>query len=320
MKILFISSGYSGIYPYFEQSIQNAFLLLNHNVLKVSPKYTPETLEQIEQYQPNFVLSFVGFKLQKPFIQFLKKKRYVLGIWLTEDPFYIDESLRVAGDFDLIFTIDLGALEYYQKTFHSKTISHLPLGTDPDIYSPTHLPLVDYFDLCLVGYPYPERIELVHQILNHTTYTMILAGPLWRKFISNEHSKRLKIINKWVEPKIVRNIFHSSKIILNPHRSYHFRQNKNTLGIENKSINNRTFDIAACKGFQICEKKTDLNLHFDPLTEVIPYTTNEECIQFIHQFMQDEDARIQFSDKAIDRVLANHTFLHRIKFMLKHLE
>ncbi|MFH0068462.1 glycosyltransferase [Peribacillus sp. NPDC056705] len=319
MNVLFISSGYAGIYPYFEQSIQNTFLRLNHSVFKVSPTYNLETLEQIEQYHPDLVLAFVGYKLQKMFIDFLKQKGYVLSIWLTEDPFYIDESVNLVEDFNFIFTIDLGAYEYYKNTFHSKSIYHLPLGTDPEIYSPPHIPKTDYFDLCLVGYPYPERIELARLILEHTSYTMIIAGPLWKKFISNEHFKRLKLINKWIEPEMVKNIFHSSKIILNPHRSYNFHQNKNTLGIEGKSINNRTFDIAASNSFQLCLGKSDLELHFDPLNEVIPYTTNEECIQFIHQFVHDETTRNQCSNNAMEKVLITHTFLQRIQFIIKHL-
>ncbi|QCJ40995.1 protein CgeB [Bacillus sp. S3] len=317
MKIVFIASGYSGIYPYFEQSILHAFSQLNHQVLQISPNFNLQTTQQIEQYHPDFVLSFVGYKLEQPFIQFLKQKGYVLGVWLTEDPFYIDESVRLAEAFDLIFTIDLGAFEYYQQTLPAKSTYHLPLGADPKLYSPPDIQGKNYFDICLIGYPYPERIELARHILEHTSYTMIIAGPLWKKFIGSEHFKRLKLINKWVEPTMVKDIIHSSKIILNPHRSYNYHQNKNTLGIASKSINNRTFDIAACNGFQLCSSKPDLALHFDPLSEVIPYTTNEECIKYIHQFVHDETTRNQFSYKAKERVLTNHTFMHRIQFILK---
>ncbi len=320
MKILFISSGYSGIYPYFEQSIQDSLSHLNHTVLKITPEYSLATSEQIDSFQPDFVFVFVGYKMKKDLIEYLKQKGYVLGIWFTEDPYYIDESIRLVEDFHYIFTIDLGAYHYYKQAFQSKNIYHLPLGTDPDIYFPSDNPGNTIYDVCLIGYPYPERIQLIQHILDHTPYTLILAGPLWRKFISGYSPKRLTIINKWVEPEIGRIIFHSSKIILNPHRTYHFHKNKNSLGIESKSINNRTFDIAACRGFQLITKKSDIEMHFGHAKELISYSTNEECIQLIHQFVKDEQARIHYSQRAMEKVLKCHTFSHRVQLIINLLE
>jgi len=320
MKILFITSGYSGIYPYFEQSIQNSLLALNHTILVVTPESNPKSIEQIESFEPDFVFVFVGYKLQQDFIQYLKQKGYVLGIWFTEDPYYIDESLRLGADFDYIFSIDLGAYEYYQKIYPSKHLHHLPLGTDPDIYFPCNMPENTIYDVCLIGYPYPERIQLVQYMLDHTSYTLILAGPFWRKFISGHYYKRLTIINKWVEPEMVRRIFHSSKIILNPHRTFNFYKNKNSLSVESKSINNRTFDIAACQGFQLISKKADIETHFDHENEIISYSTNEECIQLIHQFVKDEKARKFYSQRGREKVLKCHTFFHRVQRILNLLE
>lgn len=319
MKILFISSGYSGIYPYFEHAIEAAFSAFNHPCLKINPEYNHETIEQIHRFQPDFVLAFVGYKIPPSFLQFLKQQGYALGIWFTEDPYYMDESIRLAGDFHFIFTIDLGAYHYYKEAFPTKNIDHLPLGTDPNLYFPPIIDRIKIYDLCLIGYPYPERIQLVQNILNNTPYTLILAGPLWRKYIGGNHRKRLTLINKWVEPDFVRQLFHSAKIILNPHRSFDFSKNKNTLGIESMSINNRTFDIAACGGFQLLMAKPDLETHFSSASEMVSYATNDDCLKLIHQFEKDEQARVSYSEKARERVLHHHTFFHRVQQIFKQL-
>lgn len=319
MKILLISSDYLGIYPYFEQSITSSLLAHRHSIKMITPDYTKGTIEQIESFQPDFVLVFVGYKIQRELLQFLKKKKYTLGIWLTEDPFYINESIRLAEEFEYIFTIDLGAYEHYKKIYKSKKIIHLPLGTDPSIYYPSKSQKDYFFDLCLIGYPYPERIQLAHNILEQTPYKLVLGGPLWRRFINNQNHQRLFVMNKWIEPRKVNELYHSSKIILNSHRSPHFHKNKNSLGIESKSINVRTFDVAATGGFQLLSEKPDMELHFDLGKEIISYSSDEECIELIHQFLNNDEDRSAIGTKAMERVLNFHTFSHRVEKLINSL-
>ena len=320
MKILLISSGYRGIYPYFEQAIEEAFMSFDHTITKINPVYTQETIEKVKEFIPDLIITLVGYKLDKRLMEFLKKSGSILSVWLTEDPFYIDSSIDVVKEYDYVFTIDLGAFDFYKMKFPDKKIFHLPLGTDPILYYPSNTPIKYLYDLCLVGYPYPERIELVKHILNHTHYGLILVGPRWRKYIANSNNaEKLTIINKWVVPEFVRNLFNCSKIILNPHRTYDFEKNINTLGIESKSVNNRTFDIAACGGFQLIPKKPDLDMHFNVSNEIVSYANNDHCIELINHFLNNEKARSQYSKNAKERVLNGHTFFHRIQFILEKI-
>ncbi|WP_144550634.1 glycosyltransferase [Bacillus sp. X1(2014)] len=319
MNILFISSGFLGIYPIFEDTIEKAFKTMNHSIAKITPMYTEETVELIESLDPDFVFAFVGYKVDYKLIQILKQRGTTLGVWLTEDPYYIDQSVNLIEQYDYIFTIDIGACEFYNIRFPNKKIYHLPLGTDPTLYYPANIPNHYLYDLCLIGYPYTNRIELIKHILDQTSYSLLLVGPNWSKFINYKNNHQLKIINKWIKPEFVRQIFSLSKIILNPHRSYNFHKNQNTLGIESKSINNRTFDIAACGGFQLIENKLDLTLHFDTSREIVPYNNFDECVHLINQFVMDENSRNFYSQNARERILTDHTFTHRIELLLKQI-
>jgi spore maturation protein CgeB len=321
MKVLFVLSGNSGLYPYLEKSIQDTFISLGHSIKTISPKINEETIKLIESFEPNFVLVFVGYKIQMELLHNLKKKGHILGIWFTEDPFYIDKSISLAEEFHYIFTIDLGAYEYYKQIFPAKNIIHLPLGTDPSIYFPPKSNNHYFYDLCLVGYPYPERVKLANYLLEQTSHKLILAGPFWRRFIKSGDSERMTVINKWIEPSLVNLVYHSSKIILNSHRSFKFHKNINTLGIENKSINNRTFDIAASGGFQLLSARPDIGVHFDTKNEIITYSTDEDCKNLINKFLNDgEGQRTDYSNKAKERALNCHTFSHRIQRMINIIE
>jgi len=311
MEILLITANGSGIYPYIENSIENAFRQLSVRVNKINQTYNQETVEFINSLNPDLVMTLVGYKTDKKLIEYLQSKGFLLAVWLTEDPFYMDYSLKILNDFNIIFTVDYGAYLFYKKEYPIKKVFHLPLGTDPAIYHPLN-EIDNAYDLCLVGYPYPERVELVDYILKKTQYTIIVAGPLWKRHLQTKHyKKRLKIINKWITPTKVNELFNLSKIILNPHRSYHFYKNKNSLGIKNISVNNRTFDIAACGAFQLISNQADIHLHFALPTEIVSFSNKESCVNLIDYYMADEERRKEISKKAYSTVLENHTFLRR---------
>ncbi|MBM6618238.1 CgeB family protein [Bacillus suaedaesalsae] len=317
MRILLIISGYKGIYPYLEKSIKNALELSRHSWISISPELSNQNIEIIKHFQPDLAVSIVGYNLDKELIKFLQQLNIKFGLWLTEDPFYIDSSIKLIEDINYIFTIDLGAYEFYKRNYPLKNIYHLPLGTDPSLYFPIQS-ADKVYDICIVGYPYPERVDIVNQILDNTTFTIILVGPTWKRYLTKQKLKsNIKIINKWLEPEKVREIFNYSKIIINSHRSHQFSKNKNSLGIENKSINNRTFDIAANGGFQLISYKQDLGFHFNRNNEIIPFTDNKECLHLIDFYLENEELRDNYSNNARERVLNEHTFEHRLTYLIK---
>lgn len=318
MKILLISSGYKGIYPYFEQAIEKAIIFSGHTIRKIKPVYEQGIMEKVILYKPDLIITLVGFRIDEPLMECLKKSGLPLCIWMTEDPFYMDKTIEIVRDYQYVFTIDLGALEFYRKMSPNKKIYHIPLGTDPSLYKPSDSPVQYSYDVCIVGYPYPERIELANNILNKTSFSMVLVGNLWKKHMRNQLNKRLTIINRWVVPETVRSLFNRSKIILNPHRAFDFEKNSNTLRIENKSINNRTFDIASCGGFQLISNQYDLSRHFHS-NEIVSYMDHAGCVEMIDHYITNESERIQYSKNAYERVLNCHTFLHRIQYILEQI-
>lgn len=316
MKILLISSGYKGIYPYFEQAIEKAFILSGHMIRKIKPLYEQEIIESVYDYKPDLIITLVGFMMDKSLMERLKKIGSKLCVWLTEDPFYMDKTMEIVKDYQYVFTVDIGAFKFYTEKFPDKYILHLPLGTDPFLYKPSVTPVQYSYDVCIVGYPYPDRVELANKILNQTPYSLTLVGPRWKNLFKNQYKEDLTIINRWVSPEVVRNVFITSKIILNPHRAFDFEKNSNRLRIESKSINNRTFDIASCGGFQLISNQPDLNSHFHS-DEIVSYTDYTHCLEMMDWYIHRESDRKQYSKNAYERVLNSHTFFHRIQEILE---
>lgn len=316
MKILFITSSYKGIYDHFEAWIVSE-LKKNHKVEIFNPKDGLSNLQSVTRgFKPELAFTLVGFKLQIQIIQWLKKQQIKTAVWFTEDPYFMDRTQVLSQYYDFVFTIDTAALEFYKNNGHSNAYQ-FPLATEPQVFRPKQVEAKYRSDICIVGFPYPDRIQLIQFLFQNTAYKIKVVGkwsnPLFR-FRSNP---KLMIHEGWVAPSVVANFYNGAKIVLNTHRPFNLKQNQNKLGIIGKSINNRTFDIAACSSFQLIEFKEDLPNHFIEDEEIVSFNNNQELVQKIDYYIKTEEERQRIADNARNRVLKEHTFEHRLEKMLE---
>ncbi|MBO1513353.1 CgeB family protein [Metabacillus bambusae] len=316
MKFLYIKSGYNGIYPFFDQWIEDAAKKKEVLVDSLSPKINPLDLHTILlSSKPSFVLIMIGDRIPFSLLNVIKENDIPIVIWFTEDPFYIDISLKVLPFADHILSIDESACKYYQSLGY-RNIHHFPLATNKEIFKP--LNLKKEIDLLMIGYPYPNRIHLVEYLLNHTEYSLTLIGEKWRKFLKvNRHkNQRLQLINRWMNPEEVNQFYNQAKIILNPHREFSFRLNKNTHHIKNSSINNRFFDIYASGGFQLINHTVTPPKNCSD-GSIFYYENEKDCVKKIHDYMGDHTLRHDIANLAYLSTQSEHTFEKRIEQLLE---
>ncbi|WP_332694906.1 CgeB family protein [Halalkalibacter lacteus] len=314
MKILYIPSGYGQIYQSFDQSINRALTKLGHPVSCISLFEEQKLKNAVNSFKPDVCITMIGFKMPTTTIEWLKKIGIKLAVWMTEDPYYIDQSLKLIDHYDYVFTIDNAALKLYKEAGHQHAY-YLPLGTDPEIYYPT-TPAKEY-DICLVGYPYPERVKMIHFLLEKTNFSIQVVGSQWEKKLGKvKHSSKLTIHSRWVPPIDTKNHYNRASINLNTHRPFNLKQNKNTRGVVNESINNRTFDIASCGAFQLIEFKPDLPQHFFSGKEIVSFNNNDELLKKVKYYLRHSNKRQEIAANAREKVLNNHTFVHRMNNMV----
>ncbi len=319
MKILFISSGYSGIYKFFEQWIMNE-LQRKYNVKLFDPLSGLGKLKNIvNQFNPEIAIILLGFKVPSKLIHWIKEKDIKTAVWLTEDPYYMDRTEVLAPLYDYIFTIDTAAMDFYIKKGYQQTF-HLPLGTSTEIFKSIQVGPTFKSDICLLGYPYPDRVKLIQLLLQKTPYKIKVIGKWRNKLIKLQNHPRLKIHDFWVEPPIAAQYYNGAQIVLNTHRPYNLSQNKNRIGINGKSINNRTFDVAACGAFQLIEYKEDLPIHFIEDQEVVSFKNDHDLLLKINYYIKYKEERQKIADLAAKRVIEEHTFDKRIEKMLSTIQ
>lgn len=315
MRILFITSGYKGIYDWFEGLILNELKKQNEVQFFHFNKGLPGLKFIIQKFKPEIALSLVGFKFPLAMLQWLKQQHIKTAVWFTEDPYYMDRTAILARQYDYIFSIDSAAVDFYQRSGH-KHAFQLSLATSPEVFRPKQVETKYKSDICFVGFPYPERIKDIQHLVMNTSYKIQVVGKWKFPLYKLRRNQNLNIHEGWVEPQNVCEFYNGAKIVLNTHRPFNLQQNMNKLGIVGKSINNRTFDVASCASFQLIEYRDDLKEHFVEGEEIVAFKSINDLLEKVHYYIENDGERNHIANKARERVLKEHTFESRVKKMV----
>ncbi len=101
-------------------------------------------------------------------------------------------------------------------------------------------------------------------------------------------------------------IFHLSKINLNM-----------TIKPIQTGLPLRIFDILGCGGFLMTNYQTELTEHFEIGVDLEAYASIEELVDKCAYYLEHEDVRHQIARNGYRKVCENHTYIHRIKEMIK---
>jgi hypothetical protein len=86
------------------------------------------------------------------------------------------------------------------------------------------------------------------------------------------------------------------------------------------SLNMRVFDCMASGGFLISDYKEDFDRLFDAANETVTYRKASELPGLVRYYLDNDEKRKEISKKARRRVLAEHSYMNRVNFILETLE
>ena len=101
-------------------------------------------------------------------------------------------------------------------------------------------------------------------------------------------------------------IFHLSKINLNM-----------TIKPIQTGLPLRIFDILGCGGFLMTNYQTELTEHFEIGVDLEAYASMDELVDKCAYYLEHEDVRQQIALNGYRKVCEQHTYIHRIKEMIK---
>jgi spore maturation protein CgeB len=294
---------------FYKKKGKFAFLEKNKHVKDLWRSYMNKKLiAQVKNSRPDILLILKGETIQPDTLKKIREKTDTLIVNVFPDnPLYMGkfEAIEPCHYF---FVKDSYILSILRGAGFKKVL-YLPQCSDPDVHKP--MVLKEYekktycCDLSLIGSMYPYRLKLLEQLAG---FKPSIWGRGWSR-ISNTEILRLyrgKDIRGTQKVKAIS----GSAISLNPHHPLN----------DIHGINRRTFDIAACKGFQLADLKTDMERAFKLNSEIICFRTIDELKRLIEYYLRHPDERAQIAEAAYHRVLMEHTYDHRAKEILEMIK
>lgn len=324
MNIYYIASGYRRPIDMLDNALMKALGSIAKQV-KIFPLNRAPLqllLPEIRQFAPTLVLTLCGPKSHLPvdLVRSIRKMGIITAVWFVDDPYAIDNALEVAREYDVVFTIDSGCIPFY-KSRGCERVYQLPLGTDPDIFRPFPVHPSYQSDICFVGTGYQNRLDFMGALLKSINgeIRVQLVGHFWEGLELPRNCK-LNIRKKWVNSPETARYYNGARIVLNIHRSHDDPLlDKNKSGAPGHTINNRTFDIAACRAFQLIDYRLDLDSCYTPGEEMVFFESPKECAEQIHRYLYEMEIRDEMAGKAYNKTLDSHMFVNRLRTMMAQI-
>lgn len=286
-----------------------SFLEKNKYIKDVWRSYMNQKLtEQVRHSKPDVLLILKGETITSATLWEIRKRTDTLLINIFPDnPLYMG-NVQAIEPCHYFFVKDSYILSTLKKTGF-KNVYYLPQCTDPDVHKPMVLDdkekSIYCSDLSLIGSMYRYRLKLIEQLIG---FHPAIWGRGWSEISNKEILKlyRGKDIRGTQKAKAIS----GSMISLNPHHPLN----------DIHGVNRRTFDIAACRGFQLADYKVDMERMFKVKGEIICFSTIDELKSLIDYYLRHPDERRAIANAAYQRVIKEHTYDNRSKEILEMIK
>ena len=261
------------------------------------------------EFQPDLVLALAQAPLTPDAIQKLRALKVPVVFWFVEDFRTLPYWNEIATSYDHIFTLQGGEFHDALRSKGVRDCYYLPQACFPDIHKP--LEETDYqADVSFMGAPYHNRVQSFPRLMD---LDFKIWGEGWN--LETPLGRLVQNNNKRVSTEETVKIYNAAKINLNLHSStYHYGINP-----DGDFVNPRTFEIAACRGFQLVDNRKDMSRMFKIGQEIIAFDTLEQMREQIDYYLSRPEERNAIALKSYQRVLKEHTMEHRMQELLLHV-
>ncbi len=195
-------------------------------------------------------------------------------------------------------------------------------AANKQIHFPTESVEKYEYDIVFLGANLKKKQKLFSEILKPLSkkYKVGLFGPSWT--LKDNFLKALQklmrnigviTISNWINKLRImvprdeeRELYSSAKISLN----FHEREPDGSQ--PHYILNQRTFKIPACGGFEICDDVPALRRYFKEDELVIATMDPHDWFNKIEYYITHEEERKKIKKKGVDRALKDHTYHNRV--------
>jgi spore maturation protein CgeB len=265
-------------------------------------------------FNPDFILSIAQAPLTPESIINLKKLNIPIAFWFVEDFRTLKYWQDVAPFYDYFYTLQKGEFTEKLQSIGAHNSYYLPQGSLPSVHKTIKLSQSDIVhytsDISFMGAGYYNRAQSFPRLLNHD---FKIWGTEW--ILESPLGSCVQNTNKRVTPDEIVKIYNAGRVNLNLHSS----SSHEGINPAGDFVNPRTFEIAACGGFQLVDERSELPDLMEPGIEIATFCSIDDLCEKVDYYLNHEDEAKLITSRGKKRVLKEHTIQNRMHEMLIHV-
>ena len=262
---------------------------------------------EISKRKVDRIIVITPYSIPKEIWTYVKEKNVPLVGWWGDDPILKKVPVECTKLFDRVYLVD--------KTWVEKTkiinpnAFYLPHAASIKNFHPTPK-RQKLYDITFVGDSFSgnsegvKRAEILKVLYENNLSPILFGDAGWNKLLSKYPFIKEIYKGPIIRPGQLNSVYNSSKIVLNIHHS----QIKS-------GTNQRTFEAAASKAFQLSDYRDSVVLHFGESIET--YSSSEELVKKASFFLTHPRERMRRAKKSYKTILEKHSYVQRIKILLE---
>ncbi len=285
---------------------------LEHSFLQV---ISQAIRARVEVFEPDLVLCLAQAPVSRQLLKTLARDKVTTAMWFVEDYRVFPYWRAVAPLYDFFFVIQKEP--FFEKLAAAGArAAYLPLAALPSFHRPLGEEDLSVAErrhygsaVSFMGAGYPNRRRAFRQF-SHLDFK--IWGSDWNGEVSL--APFLQDGGARIEPEQAVKIFNASAINLNLHSSVQAKE----LVPAGDFVNPRTFEIACCGAFQLVDRRGLLPELFRE-DELATFTSMPELLDAIPYYLARPDERRELAMRGRARVLAEHTYQHRMAALVEEI-
>ncbi|MBU0515701.1 MAG: glycosyltransferase [Proteobacteria bacterium] len=262
------------------------------------------------EFRPDLVLALAQAPLSPQALRRLRDLGFASAMWFVENHRVMPYYAQVAGAYDHFFVIQPEPFLSHLRDLGANPL-YLPLAADPEVHRPIKLgpgETAEYgADVAFLGEGYPNRRRFFAHLLDHD---LKIWGTGWDP--ETPLGGRVQRGGARIKTDELVKIYNATRVNLNLHSAV----DVGGVDPEGDFVNPRTFEIAACGGFQLVDRRTLLTEFFEPDREIAVFRDLAELRAKLDHYLAHPEERRRLAEAGRQRVLAEHTYGHRMERML----
>ena len=272
------------------------------------------TMAQLAEDPPDLVLSLAQAPLILPALEHLRRKKFLTAMWFVENYRHLTYWQQLAAGYDFWFVIQQEPCIAALKQAGARDVRYLPMAADPSVHRPLELTQAEReecgSDVSFVGAGYANRREIFPRLLGHD-WTFKLWGNEWDG--ATALTSILQRNGARIDTDTCQKVFNASAVNLNLHSWAGAG-----LDPDGDFVNPRTFELASCGAFQLTDRRSLMPDLFTA-SEVATVSSSEALPGEITRWLREPEQRVAMAAQARQRVLAEHTYMHRMRALLSQV-